>query len=187
MVPGNEIWGGLLGGNQPLPDGKICPWPGKEYGPIQAGTIMVMLSGGNKLEEFLKDLGKKVTQSATVEVGFMEDATYEDGTPVALVAMIQDYGAPAVNIPPRSFFRNMIAEESEHWGEDLAVLLKTTNYNAEQALDLMGEEIAGELQDSINEFDSVPLAPATIASKGFDKQLIDTAHMFRSVSHRVIK
>ena len=148
---------------------------------------MVMLSGGNKLDEFLKDLGRKVAQSASVEIGFMEDATYEDGTPVALVAMIQDYGAPAANIPPRPFFRNMIEAESEHWGEDLATLLKSTNYNAEQALDLMGEEIAGELQDSINEFDSVPLAPATIASKGFDKQLIDTAHMFRSVSHRVIE
>lgn len=148
---------------------------------------MVMLSGGNKLEEFLKDIGKKVAQSATVEIGFMEDATYEDGTPVALVAMIQDYGAPAANIPPRPFFRNVIAKESGHWGEDLAILLKSTNYNAEQALDLMGEEIAGELQDSINEFDSVPLAPATIASKGFDKQLIDSGHMFRSVDHRVIK
>ena len=148
---------------------------------------MVMLSGGNKLDEFLKDLGKKVAQSASVEVGFMEDATYEDGTPVALVAMIQDYGAPAANIPPRPFFRNMIETESGHWGEDLAILLKSTNCNAEQALNLMGEEIAGELQDSINEFDSVPLAPATIASKGFNKQLIDTAHMFRSVDHRVIR
>ena len=146
-----------------------------------------MLSGGNKLDEFLKDLGKKVAQSASVEVGFMEDATYEDGTPVALVAMIQDYGAPAANIPPRPFFRNMIETESGHWGEDLAILLKSTNCNAEQALNLMGEEIAGELQDSINEFDSVPLAPATIASKGFNKQLIDTAHMFRSVDHRVIR
>lgn len=146
-----------------------------------------MLSGGDKLEDFLKDLGKKIKQSASVEVGFMEDATYEDGTPVALVAMIQDYGAPAANIPPRPFFRNMIQAESEHWGEDLATLLKSTDYNSEQALDLMGEEIAGNLRDSINEFDSVPLAPATIASKGFDKQLIDTAHMFRSVDHRVIK
>ena len=146
-----------------------------------------MLSGGDKLEDFLKDLGKKIKQSASVEVGFMEDATYEDGTPVALVAMIQDYGAPAANIPPRPFFRNMIQAESEHWGEDLATLLKSTDYNSEQALDLMGKEIAGELRDSINEFDSVPLAPATIASKGFDKQLIHTADMFRNVDHRVIK
>jgi len=148
---------------------------------------MVTFSGGTKIEGFLNRILNKVQRSPIVEVGFMEDAAYEDGTPVALVAMIQDYGAPAANIPPRPFFRNMIEAESEHWGEDLATLLKSTNYNAEQALDLMGEEIACELQDSINEFDRVPLAPATIASKGFDKQLIDTAHMFRSVDHRVVK
>lgn len=148
---------------------------------------MVKLSGGDKLEAYLKELGKKVENSATVEIGFMEDATYEDGTSVAMVAAIQDFGAPAAGIPPRPFFRNMIQVESGHWGEDLAGLLIDNDYDAEKALDLMGEEIQGELQDSINEFDGVPLAPATIASKGFDKQLIDTAHMFRSVSHRVIK
>lgn len=148
---------------------------------------MVKLSGGDKLEAYLKELGKKVENSAAVEIGFMEDATYEDGTLVASVAAIQDFGAPAAGIPPRPFFRDMIAAEKDHWGEDLATLLKSTNYDAEKALDLMGEEIQGELQDSINEFVGIPLAPATIAAKGFDKQLIDTAHMFRSVDHRVIK
>lgn len=148
---------------------------------------MVALSGGDKLEAYLKELGRKVENSAAVEIGFMEDATYEDGTSVAMVAMIQDFGAPAAGIPPRPFFRNMIEVEKEHWGEDLAGLLVANDYDAEKALDLMGEEIQGELQDSINEFDGVPLAPATIASKGFDKQLIDTAHMFRSVTHRVVK
>lgn len=148
---------------------------------------MVILSGGNKLDEFLKELGKKVAQSATVEVGFMEDAIYPDGTQVALVAMIQDFGAPAAGIPPRPFFRNMIEAESGHWGGDLAQFLKANDYDAEKALDAMGEDIQSALQDSINEFDGIPLAPATIASKGFDKQLIDTADMFRNVHHRVIK
>ena len=148
---------------------------------------MVALSGGDKLEAYLKQLSRKVETSAAVEIGFMEDATYEDGTSVAMVAMIQDFGAPAAGIPPRPFFRNMIETGKEHWGEDLASLLVANDYDAEKALDLMGEEIQGELQDSINEFDGVPLAPATIASKGFDKQLIDTAHMFRSVTHRIVK
>lgn len=148
---------------------------------------MVAFSGGSKLEGFLNRILNKVQKSPVVEIGFMEDATYEDGTSVAMVAAIQDFGAPAAGIPPRPFFRNMIKSEKDHWGEDLASLLVANNYNAEKALDLMGEEIQGELQDSINEFDSVPLAPATIASKGFDKQLIDTAHMFRSVTHRMSK
>jgi len=49
----------------------------------------------------------------------------------------------------------------------------------------MGGLIGGELAESISELVSPPLAPYTIQKKGFDKPLIDTAHMFQSITHEV--
>ena len=39
------------------------------------------------------------------QVGFPSGINYEDGTNVAYVATIQEFGAPEANIPPRPFMR----------------------------------------------------------------------------------
>lgn len=43
---------------------------------------------------------KKRYHTATVQVGFLEKATYPDGTPVAYIAAVQEYGA-TINKPAR--------------------------------------------------------------------------------------
>lgn len=121
-----------------------------------------------------------------VKVGFLEGATYPDGTPVALIAAIQNFGAPARGIPPRPFFSNMITEKGPGWGGKLARVLKAANYDTATALGRMGEGIAGQLRTSINETNSPALADSTIAAKGFDKPLIDTGHMWNSIAYEVV-
>lgn len=147
---------------------------------------MAGFTGGDKLRSYLSDLARKVVTPATLEVGFLEGATYPDGTSVALVAAVQEFGAPSRNIPPRPFFRNMIAKEEGHWGDDVAALLKAKEMDAKQALELMGEEIAGELRQSIVDTNDPPLAPATVKAKGSDKALVDTGHMLASIASQVI-
>lgn len=142
-------------------------------------------SGGAKLQAHLRALAEKVSKSATLKVGFLEGATYPDGTSVPMVAAIQEFGAPAKSIPPRPFFRNMIAKESPHWGDDVGGALKANNFDAPEALNAVGESIQEELQQSIVDFSGVPLAPSTVAAKGSAKQLIDTKVMLRSVGHEV--
>lgn len=53
---------------------------------------MVALSGGDKLEAALLEIAKKVGEKAELRVGFLEGATYPDGTPVAKIAAIQEFG-----------------------------------------------------------------------------------------------
>ncbi len=146
---------------------------------------MVTLTGGDKLISRLNELAKSVTKSATLSVGFLEGATYPDGTSVPMVAAIQEFGAPARNIPPRPFFRNMIAEKAESWPDAVAALLETNDYDATQTLMQTGEGIKGQLQQSIKDTNSPPLAPATIKKKGFDKPLIDTGVMINSIDYKV--
>ena len=142
-------------------------------------------AGGSKLDATLKQIAAKASSAKVVNVGFLEGATYPDGTSVPMVAAINEYGAPAKNIPPRPFFRQMIAAESGHWPSDTGAVLKAADYNAAAALGMLGEAVKGELQRAIRNFSGAPLAPSTIAAKGFDKQLIDTSVMINSVDYEV--
>ena len=146
---------------------------------------MAKVSGGQRLEAALRDLASKVAKPATLRVGFLENAKYPDGTPVAMIGAIQEYGAPKVNIPPRPYFRGMIARKRKEWPKAIADLLKANGMDAETALDLAGAAIAGQLRQSITDLVAPPLKPATVRRKGFDKPLIDTGHMLASVDHEV--
>ena len=147
---------------------------------------MATLSGGDKLVKILTDINKNVEKSTTtLSVGFLEGSTYPDGTSTPLVAAVQEFGSPSRNIPPRPFFRNMIARKHNEWPSAVAELLKANNYNVTKTLMQTGEGIKGQLQQSIRDTNSPPLAPATIARKGFDKPLIDTGHMINSIDYKV--
>ena len=146
---------------------------------------MATIKGGDKLEQRLADLAKLVERPATLRVGWFERATYPDGKQVALIAAIQEFGAPSRGIPPRPFFRNMIAAKSGEWPDAIAGLLRENGMNAVAALNVAGQRIAGHLQESITNTNSPPLAASTIARKGFSKPLIDTGRMRSSVAHEV--
>lgn len=186
------------------------------------------LDGGAKLDEALKKISSRLSTATMVEVGFIDGATYPDGTSVAMVATTQEFGgtinlpereqtiyrkvdkagdftrngkfvkkaqsnfetthtvaAHTVTIPPRPFFRNMIAKQSPEWPEFLRKALKRTGYDAASALGLLGQHIQEQLQDSIRSNTPPPNAPSTVAAKGFDRTLIHTGTMLNSVTHNV--
>ncbi|MCX2562155.1 hypothetical protein OQ252_12215 [Acetobacter farinalis] len=71
-----------------------------------------------------------------VKAGFFRQATEEDGTPVAAIAAVQEFGAVvrgqgahAVVIPPRPFLRQSLAENRTAWVRLLAQALKTSLRN----------------------------------------------------------
>ena len=149
-----------------------------------------VLSGADGVMKALEDIARKMG-GGEVSVGFMAGATYPDGTPVAAVAFWNEFGKGVQSEEgnyfqmPRPFFRQMIAKESPTWPGKMAKLAKATDYDGDKVLTLMGEDIKGALQQSINEFQSPPLASSTIEAKGFAKPLIDTSHMLNSVTYEV--
>jgi hypothetical protein len=145
------------------------------------------MRGGEKVTALLQQIAHQVSQPYTLRVGFLEKATYPDGKPVAMIAMIQEFGAPKVGIPPRPYFRNMIAAKKDEWPSAVGDLLVDNDYDLRAALDLAGFAIAGQLRQSIQDLWHPPLAPSTVARKGFDKPLIDTGHLFNSVDHEVVR
>lgn len=146
---------------------------------------MATVRGGQRLATRLRQMAASLANGEYVRVGFLENARYPDGKPVAMIAAIHNYGAPRAGIPPRPFFSDMIARRSSEWGPALANLLLANNYNARRSLDTAGAAIAGQLRQQIIATNAPPLAPSTIRRKGFAKPLIDTSHMINSVDHEV--
>lgn len=145
------------------------------------------LQGTEAVMRALEKIAERMGGGA-VEVGFMSNATYPDGTPVAAVAYWNEFGKGSENgefQPPRPFFRRMIAKESDTWPKKMARLAKATNYDGPRVLALMGEDIKGALQQSINDFSSPGLKAGTVEAKGFAKPLIETSHMLNSITYKV--
>lgn len=125
------------------------------------------LSGGDKLTAKLAEISKQLEKAAQVKVGFLEGSTESlTGTSSAAAATFQEWGTVNTKshtvIPPRPFFRPMIAEKSGEWGDQLAKVLKFNNYDTDQSLSQMGMLIGSELQESIIAVSEPALSPITL-------------------------
>lgn len=148
---------------------------------------MAKISGGSDLQKALNNIASKLKKGGTLQVGFMDKSTDKYGMSNAAKAFFNEYGTPNADhpIPPRPFFRDMIAGKSGRWPRGIATQLVATNYDIQRTLEITGEVIEGQLKDSINNGAFAPLAQSTIDAKGFDKALIDTSAMVNSVTHKV--
>lgn len=111
-----------------------------------------------KLEEIANKMG-----GGSVSVGFLEGDKAPDGTPEAAIAFWNEYGhGGRFPSPPRPFFRKMIAKESPTWPVKMAKLAKAFGYDGPRVLGAMGADIQGALQESIQDFNDVPLSKTTL-------------------------
>lgn len=124
----------------------------------------------------------KWTTAKVLKVGFFPSAKYETGVQVAQLAFWQEFGT--INIPPRPFMRNAIAQNKEKWGDLFSTQLKNGT-DAETALNAVGEIARGDVLMSLTSLSSPPLKPSTIAKKGSSNPLIDTGHLKNSLSFEV--
>lgn len=99
------------------------------------------------------------------QMGWFDSARYPDGTPVAYVATIQEKGAPAVGIPPRATIKPTIENRKTEWVKLLASGVKAVaegRATADDVLEGVGLQAAGDMRKSIAEINSPPLSPTTI-------------------------
>ena len=137
-------------------------------------------------------------QGQSLLVGFVDGATYTDGTSVAEVAYQNEFGEPIRNQPPRPFFRNAITAHESEWVEQMGKGLRA-GYSVNQVLEVMGALIAGDVKLSITQLYDPELSPVTIAlrrneahRKAIDKPvntstkpLVDTGTMLGNVGYEI--
>ena len=127
-------------------------------------------------------LSKYKDMNASVRVGVLENATYPDGTPVAMVAFWNEYGTRTS--PVRAFFRTTVSENKKNWVLSVQNLMKMHN-DPKQVMGLIGVHMQEQIVQSINTWSDPPNAPYTIAKKGFDKPLVETGLLMRSIKSEV--
>ena len=143
-----------------------------------------VLSGGSGLNGALKAIAERLSNARAVNVGFQDGSTDDKGMSNATKAFLNEYGTSKT--PSRPFFRNMIAKEKPSLHKKLSGALKANNFDATKALGGMGLYLEDALKQSINDLTSPALSPATIAKKGFNKPLIDTSSMIKSITSEVV-
>jgi hypothetical protein len=101
---------------------------------------------------------------------------------VAQTAFWNEFGTSRA--PARPFFRNTIRTHSAEWGPALAGFLRDNGNQSDRALRLLGLLIRNDIMDAIERWPR-DNAPLTVAIKGFNKGLIESARMQRSVDYEV--
>lgn len=127
-------------------------------------------------------LSKYKDMNASVRVGVLENATYPDGTPVAMVAFWNEYGTRTS--PVRAFFRTTVSEQKKNWVLSVQNLMKIHN-DPKQVMGLIGVHMQEQIVQSINTWSDPPNSAYTIAKKGFDKPLVERGIMMRSIKSEV--
>jgi len=103
------------------------------------------------------------------KVGYHEGVAYEDGTPVAYVATIMEYGAPGQGIPARPTMGPTLDKNHSHYTDQLAKGTKSVlngKLSGEQVIGMVGEECAGDIRKAISEFSGKELSPITVMLRG---------------------
>lgn len=149
---------------------------------------------GINLNFALQDIQNKVGK-----VGFFEGAQYDDGTPVAYVAAIQEFGSPERGIPPRSFMRTTIAEQRKNWtqiAEQGSRAVIQGKVGAGQLMEMLGAKASGDMRKKITEITTPALKQSTINARlrqradkqtvgSLNKPLVDTGLMLQSLTYVV--
>lgn len=136
------------------------------------------------LESRLKELAGVETK-----VGWFPSATYSDGTKVAYVAAIQEFGAGP--IPPRPFMRPTVIAEKQHWADHAAKGARAVLKGSATAfgvMDALGELAQEDVKETINQITSPPLSPITLelrAMKHKDANLRVTGTLVGQVAAKV--
>lgn len=206
--------------HQPATPGNTPAYAGKGSLPTDAGNAECSVShegnpiqtqnvSENAVSGSSHSAGPSVSHIPSVKAGFLPGTSYPDGTPVAAIAAVQEFGAvirkPAAHgstshsiIPSRPFMRNAVAQDARKWKEvfrqafmeSLAAnrqpdRLLQTLHAPTAALQQTGQAMQASLTHAIQALHTPPNAPATIRRKGSYKPLEDTKTLLHSVSFQV--
>jgi hypothetical protein len=125
----------------------------------------------------MKDLIAKVKKvnNTTVKVGWFGDHKYPNGTSVAYVATIQEFGyqGGGINIPPRPFMRPAEADHKAEWNVLAAKQIDKYLHGLQSfdgMTDIIGQKIEDDIVDKIVNGDHAPLSQITLLLRKWKRE-----------------
>ncbi len=107
------------------------------------------------------------------QFGVPSGLNYEDGTSVAYVAAIQEFGAPEVGIPPRSYIRPTVRAKQEYWVRVLKSMIPNVTsggLTGFDVLDAVGRAAVADIQTAIAAVYEPELSPVTVLLRKWRKE-----------------
>lgn len=159
------------------------------------------MSSGDRsklIDKHIKAL--KEAKGKKVEAGWFESDRYggtkksATGVPVAKIARINEFGATITRgkttfeIPARPFMRGAwlsFSTDRKKIQAKIAKQIIDKKITGDQALGQIGNILEGYIVKSIRDGGWQNNAESTIKKKGFDKPLIDTGHLWKTVTSKV--
>ena len=133
------------------------------------------------------DLRKKLNEmhNKKVSVGYFSNSTYSDGTPVAYIASIMEFGE--MHTPARPTIRPSLEKNKAKYYDliNKAIVNSLNGSDFKTGLMMVGKMGAEDIQAEIRNLQNPPLSIKTILKKGHSKPLMDTKVMFQSVTFKV--
>ena len=125
----------------------------------------------SKVNAALSRLPKQFT-GKQAQIGWPEGKQYPDGTPVAYIAAIQNFGVPERGLPPRPILKPTVDQNKDRWGklsEKLVRDVANGNLDAVDALDTLGRVAAMDMQVAIAQINEPALSPVTVLLRKWRK------------------
>jgi hypothetical protein len=116
--------------------------------------------GAQQLKKLLSNI-----DAHTSKVGWFDSAKYPDGTQVAYVAAIQEFGAPSQGIPPRLGMRATITAQEQAWANlagRIAKRLVKGEASVKDVMEAIGLKAAADFQKTITKVKEPPLSYVTL-------------------------
>lgn len=140
-----------------------------------------------KMEESLRDVekfDKAMAKRPHVVVGVPAgSASYPDGTPVLLVALVHEFGSQVRNIPERSFLRAGIARRRKEYARFLGKITQAglNGKDLIRQLHRLGLKAQTDVRQELTDLKTPPLKSRV------GNPLVDTGHLRQSIIYEVRK
>lgn len=142
---------------------------------------------------WLAKLLKSYDNKEVLAVGYPASETggiaYPDGTPVTLVAAVNNYGSQSMGIPARPFMQEgavaAIAGDAGNVAAELIPLLNKGKITPAQILKEMGPFAEASFKGVFTGVSWTPNADYTVLRKGSSQPLIDTGLLRNTLTHVV--
>jgi len=149
----------------------------------------VSVSGGDRIVQRVRELRDRLDRKNAVLVGVPKGSgNYEDGTKMAVIAAVQEYGSADGRIPERSFLRVPLNAEQKQFAATFRETVPDVvqgSLTSEQMLDRVGSQAVGVVQEAISAGINPANAPATVERKGSSTPLVDTGALRQAITYVV--
>lgn len=144
------------------------------------------VSGGDRIGQKLRSLRERMQRNNGVYVGVPQGAgSYEDGTPIAVIAAVHEFGSADGQIPERSFLRVPLRSGQDRFKQIFQAGLPQVvsgELSMFQLMSQVGAAGVGASQEAISQGIQPPLAQSTVDSKGSSTPLVDTGRLRQSIT-----